>query len=86
LIDNHTTDVVSSGVDAMSREDQIRAVETVMDALPPEDNLLLTLFYKNEHSVEEISEITGYTQSNVKVKLYRIRKRMYDDLKKQLEL
>jgi RNA polymerase sigma-70 factor, ECF subfamily len=44
------------------------------------------LFYKNEHSVEEISEITGYTQSNVKVKLYRIRKRMYDDLKKQLEL
>jgi RNA polymerase sigma factor (sigma-70 family) len=86
LIDNHTTDVVSNGVDALSREEQIRAVEMVMNALPAEDNLLLTLFYKNEHSVEEISEITGYTQSNVKVKLYRIRKRMYDDLKNQLEL
>jgi RNA polymerase sigma-70 factor (ECF subfamily) len=53
-----------------------------MEKLPEEENLLLTLFYKKEKSVEEISEITGYTQSNVKVKLYRIRKRMYTDLEK----
>lgn len=86
LLDNYTTDAVSKGVSGLSKEEQIEAVEEVMAMLPEEDNLLLTLFYKQAQSVEEISEITGYSQSNVKVKLYRIRKRMYDELKKQLEL
>lgn len=86
LIDNFTTDSVSRGVEELSREEQCEAVNAVMEKLPEEDNLLLNLFYKNDCGVEEISEITGLSQSNVKVRLYRIRKRMYDELKKQLEL
>jgi len=56
-----------------------------MDKLPEEENLLLTLFYKKEKTISEISGITGYSESNTKVKLYRIRKRMYDDLKRYLD-
>jgi RNA polymerase sigma factor (sigma-70 family) len=85
MIDNYTTDAIGSSVNELTREEQITAVNTVMDALPEEENLLLTLFYKKDKSIGEISEITGYTQSNVKVKLYRIRKRMYDDLKRYLD-
>jgi RNA polymerase sigma-70 factor (ECF subfamily) len=85
MIDNYTTDAIGKSVNELSKEDQIAAVKKVMDALPEEENLLLTLFYKKEKSIEEISEITGYSQSNVKVKLYRIRKRMYDDLKRHLD-
>jgi len=85
MIDNYTTDTIGRSVNTLNQEEQIVAVNRVMENLPEEENLLLTLFYKNEKSIEEISEITGYTQSNVKVKLYRIRKRMYDDLKQYLE-
>ena len=85
MIDNYTTDTINKSVSEISREEQIAAINNVMEMLPKEENLLLTLFYKNEKSIEDISEITGYSQSNVKVKLYRIRKRMYDDLKRYLE-
>jgi RNA polymerase sigma-70 factor (ECF subfamily) len=57
-----------------------------MEKLPEEENLLLTLFYKNEKSIEEISLITGFTQSNVKVKLYRLRKKMYSELEQHFNL
>ncbi len=86
LIDNYTTDVVTGGMYELSKEEQLEALNIVMENMPAEEILLLTLFYKNEQTVEEISEITGYSQSNVKVKLYRIRKRMYDELKKRLNL
>ncbi len=56
-----------------------------MEKLPPEENLLLDLFYKKDLRVEEISEITGLTISNVKVKLHRIRKRIYLEFKKLFE-
>lgn len=85
MIDNFTTDKISKSVNELDREDQLEAVNRVMEELPEEENLLLTLFYKKEKTVEDIAEITGYSQSNVKVKLYRIRKRMYDDLKRYLE-
>ncbi len=48
-----------------------------MDSLPGEDAALMNLFYRNELSIEEISQITSLTVSNVKVKLHRIRKRIY---------
>jgi RNA polymerase sigma-70 factor (ECF subfamily) len=85
MIDNYTTDAVGRSVNELGREEQIEAVNQVMENLPEEENLLLTLFYKKDKTIEDIAEITGYSQSNVKVKLYRIRKRMYDDLKRYLE-
>ncbi len=85
MIDNYTTDKISRSVNELNREEQIEAVNQVMEKLPEEENLLLILFYKKEKTIEEIAEITGYTKSNVKVKLYRIRKRMYDDLNRYLE-
>jgi len=85
MIENYTTDPVSKSINELDNEDQISAINTLTEKLPEEENLLLTLFYRKEKSVEEISEITGYSQSNVKVKLYRIRKRMYTDLEKYLK-
>lgn len=42
---------------------------------------MITLYYLDENSVEEIGAITGFTISNVKVKLHRARKRFYEALK-----
>jgi len=40
------------------------------------------LFYQNDHSIEDISAITGLTVANVKVKLHRIRKKLYTEMQK----
>lgn len=85
VIDNYTTDSISKNVNERSAEEQIEAVNFVLDRLPEEENLLITLFYKKQKSIDEISEITGYGVSNVKVKLFRIRKRMYDELDRYFE-
>ena len=40
----------------------------------------LTFFYFKEFSLEEIAEITGIAANTVKVKLFRARKRLADEL------
>ena len=86
MIDNYTTDKVSRSVNEFNEDEQINAINSLMEKLPEEENLLLTLFYKNEKSIGDISEITGYTESNVKVKLYRLRKKMYNELEHYFNL
>jgi RNA polymerase sigma-70 factor, ECF subfamily len=85
MIDNYTTDSISKNVNERSTEEQIEAVNFVLDSLPEEENLMITLFYKKQKSIDEISEITGYGSSNVKVKLFRIRKKMYEELDRYFE-
>jgi len=80
IINSYTTDEIVESVYHMEENDQVRLVELVLQRLPEEDNLLVTLFYKSEHSVEDISGITGLSESNVKVRLHRIRKRMYEEM------
>jgi RNA polymerase sigma-70 factor (ECF subfamily) len=46
---------------------------------------LITLFYKNENSIEDISDIMGLSVSNVKVKLHRIRKKLYEEMNTMLK-
>ena len=48
-------------------------IKSALAEMKPEDATLITLYYLNEQSVKEISEITGLTLSNVKVKLFRLR-------------
>jgi DNA-directed RNA polymerase specialized sigma24 family protein len=41
--------------------------------LAPKESLALRLFYLEENGIEEIAEITGWTNSNIKVILHRAR-------------
>jgi RNA polymerase sigma factor (sigma-70 family) len=65
--------------------EQKKIIDEVMDELNVEDRLILTLFYLGEHTVEEVSEITGIIIANVKMKLHRARKKMYLALEKKLK-
>jgi len=42
------------------------------------------LYYYKNVKTEEIAEITNLSQSNVKVKLHRIRQKMHNELQKLL--
>ncbi len=65
-----------ASVNELTYEEKEEFVNSALQSIPPDDALLITLFYKENIPVEEISQITGLSQSNVKVKLHRIRKRM----------
>lgn len=49
-----------------------------LEKLHPEEKLILMLYYFEEKSVEEISQSSGLSQSNVKVKLFRMRAKLKD--------
>jgi len=50
--------------------------------LPPDEQAMITLFYKDDKSMEEIAVITGLTETNVKTKMFRIRKKLFVLIKK----
>jgi RNA polymerase sigma factor (sigma-70 family) len=80
VISNYSTDEINQNIHELDENDRQAILEKALKRLPEEDNLLITLFYKNENSIEDISEITGLSSSNVKVKLHRIRKRLYEEM------
>ncbi|MFV0419800.1 MAG: RNA polymerase sigma factor [Dysgonomonas sp.] len=55
-------------------------VNQVMEKMPKDESILLTLYYLEDNSVKDIVSITGLTESNVKVKLHRARKRFADTI------
>ena len=52
-----------------------------IDRLPSEDRVLLTLFYFEELSLKQIAAIQDTTEGNTKIRLYRIRQKLYGFLK-----
>ena len=80
VVSNYSTDEVQQNMHLMEENDRQVLLEKALKTLPDEDQLLITLFYKNENSIEDISYITGFTVSNVKVKLHRIRKKLYHEI------
>jgi RNA polymerase sigma factor (sigma-70 family) len=80
VITNYSTDEIGRNINELDENDRQMILEKALKRLPDEDSLLITLFYKNENSIEDISEITGLSASNVKVKLHRIRKRLCDEM------
>lgn len=63
-----------------------KIVENVLQHLIIEDRLLLTLYYLNENSIEEIAVITGIKAENIKMKLHRARKKLYIIMEKNLQM
>ena len=58
----------------------INTLNELVNALPAEDAALITLFYHDDKSMEEIGQITGQSQANVKVKIHRIRNKLREKL------
>ncbi len=60
-------------------------IQDCLHLLPGEDSFLLTLYYFEEQSLEEIGNIISITPNNVKIRLYRARKKLASLLKDRLE-
>lgn len=72
-IDEHSIDAL----DALKEEERTFFIKQAMEALPETDAFVLTLFYYEELSLEEICEVTGQTNNNIRIRLHRARKKLY---------
>ena len=81
----HQVKTLENALDQMEEQEHKQKIQECLQLLPSEDSFLLTLYYFEEQSLEEISKVVGLTANNVKVKLYRIRKKLTSILKAQLE-
>ena len=65
--------------------DRTAALTKALAQLPEEDAAIVSFYYLEEMSVEEIVTVTGLGASNVKVKLHRCRKRLLEILQHELK-
>lgn len=85
ITQNNVTDDKNIIDEELNQQKQQKLVKEAIDNLPKLESLLITLFYINENSIAEIKEITGLSESNIKVKLYRSRKKLKKQLAKVIE-
>lgn len=55
----------------------IAELQRAIEKLDIEERALITFFYYEDKSIAECATILGYSESNVKVRLHRIRKKLY---------
>ena len=75
-------DVDEEAFGASDKERRIHFLQNALEMLPPDERALITLFYKDNLSMEEIALITKLTVTNVKTKICRIRKKLFVLIKK----
>jgi len=66
-----------NGLESISAEERSKYLKMAIESLAETDAVVVTLFYYDELSLEEIASVTGLSNSNIRIKLHRSRKKMY---------
>ena len=65
------------GVDAkLEMSDEKKLLEDAISELGSADATIVNMFYFEDMGIEELAEVTGMTKSNIKIKLFRSRKKL----------
>ena len=67
---------VSLENDLIEADDRKNILYHAINQLKPDEKAIITLYYLDEFTLEEVSEISKITVSNVKVKVHRIKKKL----------
>lgn len=62
----------------LEKNEKQELLDIILSDLLEDEYYLVSLYYREDLSISEIEEITGYKQSNIKIKLFRIRKKLYN--------
>lgn len=84
-LDEHTAGAAAET--QRSVEDKLVAADLagrLLETLSPDDRLVLTLVDGEETPVKDVAEITGWSESKVKVRAFRARRRMREAFEKLL--
>ncbi len=83
--ENYTDNYTAPQHEQLQAKQRQRLVKEAIQKLPPTEALLITLFYLTENTIKEIHEITGLSVTNIKIKLFRARKKLERELRCLLE-
>ncbi len=81
----HLIKTMDNALSALEDKERKQTIQNCLNLLPGDENFLLTLFYFEDQSLDEIGKIMNINANNVKVKLFRSRQKLAVILKKQLE-
>jgi len=81
----HQVNTIDNALDKLIEKEHKQLIQDCLQLLPSDVGFLLTLYYFEEQSIEEISKIIGISTANVKVKLFRSRKKLASILREKLE-
>lgn len=76
-----TNDYSAPQLTLMQSHDEQRSITEAINRLPASEALLVMLYYINDNSIKEIQEITGLSAANIKIRLFRARKKLERELK-----
>ena len=79
------TEISFPQLELLKEQEQELYVKQAISELPEIEAVIISLFYLDENSIQEIVEITNLTASNVKVKLHRARKQLKNTLEAMLQ-
>ncbi|MEI7420650.1 MAG: RNA polymerase sigma factor [Prolixibacteraceae bacterium] len=79
LSDNELLNI-EDAVGMLNAEERAFQLHKAMDHLAPDERGILNLYYFEDLPVDEIATITDLSASNVKIKLFRSRKKLYEQL------
>lgn len=78
-------DTIDNALDNMINKERQTLIKQCIHKLPEDSSALLTLFYFEELSLDEISQIINVEANTVKVKLFRARKKLAVILEQYLQ-
>lgn len=81
----HLIKTMDTALSALEDRERKQTIQNCLNLLPSEENFLMTLFYFEDQSLEEIGKIMNINANNVKVKLFRSRQKLAVILRQQLE-
>jgi len=81
----HQTKTLEGILDNIDEKERNRAIQDCLEELPSDEAFLLTLYYFDDKSIEEVAKVVNISTDNVKIKLFRTRKKLATILKKRLE-
>ena len=76
---------VESIFEGIERQERSEIIQDCMSKLPDDERVILHLFYFDEQSLKEIQEVLSIAESNIKVKLFRARKKLFTIFKNSVE-
>ena len=73
---------INTSEEEAEREYRNSLVNFALQKINEDERGLISLYYYDEMSTDEISEVTGISKSNIKVKLFRARQKMLEIIEK----
>lgn len=83
----HEGDVglVEDALAYLEHQERSEMIQQAISQLATEDQMIITLYYFEEKSLKEIAEVVDISMDNIKIRLFRSRKKLFSLLKGRLE-